>query len=94
MEGHDSAENGLALVSPGAVFCDNTGSNLNFLSKPKDASKDGATSHSALEVVDFGAWFIDVKGTDDDESRVRGKVPHRNRDPLDDVFIDGVDIVF
>ena len=47
-----------------------------------------------FQLVDFGSGFIDAKGTDDDEARVRDEISDRDWDAFDDVFVDSTDVVF
>ena len=52
------------------------------------ACQNKPTRDAALEFVDFHAGLVH------DQSRVRGEVPNGDRDPLDDVLVHRVDVVF
>ena len=54
----------------------------------------GATGDTSFQLVNLGSRFVDVKGTDDDEARVRCEIEDEDGDAFDDVFVDGVDVVF
>ena len=47
-----------------------------------------------IKFVDFGAGFVDVEGTDDDQPWVGGEVSYGDGDAFYDVFVDGIDVVF
>jgi len=94
MKRHDSAENGLAFVSTLAVLRHNSRTNFDFHSDFQDTSEDGATSNASFEFVDFGARFVDIERSDDNEAGIRHEVANRNGNSLDDVFVDSVNVVF
>lgn len=61
MQRDDSAKDGFALVPTLRVFCNDTGSNLNFLTEPQNTGKDRATSNTTFQVVNLGTGFVDVE---------------------------------
>lgn len=75
------------------VLSHDAGSDLDVLTELQHARKNRATGHATLEVFDLRAGFVDVEGTNDDKAWWRGEVPNRHRDPFDDVFVDGVNVV-
>ena len=83
----------LAPVSARVVLGHNPGSDFDFLTEMEDAGEDRATGDAAFELVDFSTGFVDVKGTDDDETRVGGEISDRDGDAFDDVFVDGINVV-
>lgn len=89
----NATENGLAPIATGAVFRHDTWADLDFQPQIENPSKNGSTSDTALEVLDFGTWFVHVEGTDDDEAWIRSEIANRNRNPLDNVFIDSIDVI-
>ena len=63
------------------------------LSFGEHALEDAAASNAALEVVDFAAWLVHVKGANDNEPRRRQEVSLRDWDLSTDVLIDHFDVV-
>jgi hypothetical protein len=66
MEGHDLAEDRLALVPASTVLRNDSRSYLDLLPDAKNAAKNGTAGYTTFEVVDLGTGFINVEGTDDD----------------------------
>ena len=90
----DARVDRLAAIAARAVLGDDARADLDLHPEAKHAREDRAARDAALEFVDFRAGLVHVEGADHDQSRVRGEVPHRNRDPLYDVFVHRVDVVF
>ena len=90
----DARVNGLAAVTARAVLGDDARANLDLHPEAEHAREDRAARDAAFEFVDFRAGLVHVEGTNHDQSWVRGEVPHRDRDPLYDVFVHRVDVVF
>lgn len=93
-EGDDAGVDGLAAIAARAVLGDDARPDLDFHPEAKHAREDRAARDAAFEFVDFRPGLVHVEGTDHDQSRVRGEVPHGNRDPLHDVLVHRVDVVF
>lgn len=94
MQRDDLAKDRVTSISSRVVLCHDTWPDLDFLPQVEDTGEDRSTGDTSFQVVDFGSRFVNVKGTDDDEARVRGEISDRDRDAFDDVFVDGVDVVF
>ena len=90
---NDAREDGLAPIAALRVLRDDARADLDLLAEAEDASEDRATSNAALELVDLRAGLVDVEGTDDDQAGVGGEVADGNGDALDDVLVDGVNVV-
>ena len=90
----DLTKDRFTSISSRVVFGHDPWSDLYFLAEVEDTSEDGATGDTSFQLVDLSSRFVDVKGTDDDEARVRGEISDGNGDAFDDVFVDGVDVVF
>ena len=86
--------NRLAAITARAVLGDDTRADLDFHPETEHAREDRAARDAAFEFVDFRPGLVHVEGTDHDQSWVRGEVPHGNRDPLYDVLVHRVDVVF
>ena len=93
MQRDDARVDRLAPVAPRAVLCDDAGPYLDFHPEAQHPREDRAARHAALELVDLRAWLVHVERADHDQSRVRGKVAHGDRDALNDVLVHGVDVV-
>lgn len=93
MQGDDAREDGFAAITALCVLSDDAGADLDLLAEAEDAGEDGATGDAALELVDLCAGLVDVEGTDDDQAGVGGEVAIGDRDALDDVLVDGIDVV-
>jgi len=94
MQRHNPAEDRLALVAASAVLRDDSRSDLNFLSDAEDTRQDRTTRYTTLQVIHFRARFVHVERTDDDQPGIGGEIADGDGDPFDDVFVDGVDVVF
>src|SRR5690554_2468879 len=57
------------------------------------SAEDGTSSNTASQAVDLCTGLVDIKGTNDDQTRVRRKVTDRDGDALDNIFVDGIDVV-
>ena len=42
-----------------------------------------------FQLVDFGSRYVDIKGTDDGEARVRGEISDQDGDTFEDALVDG-----
>lgn len=94
VQGDDPAKDRFASISSRVVFGHDPWSNLDFLAEVEDTDEDRSTGDTSFQLVDFSAGFVDVEGTDDDETRIRGEISLRNGDAFDDVLVDGVDVIF
>ena len=90
---HDTREDGLAPIAALRVLGDDTRADLHLLAEAEDPSEDGPTGHAALELVDLRTGLVHVEGTDDDQAGIGGEVADRDGDALDNVLVDGVDVV-
>ena len=94
VERDDAGVDGLAAVAARAVLGDDAGADLDLHAEAEHAGEDRATRDAALELVDLRAGLVHVEGADHDQARVRGEVPRWDRDPLHDVLVYRVDVVF
>lgn len=92
-ERDDPAEDGLAFCPSLAVLDHDARPDLNLLAHLEDTRENRSTGDTALQLVNFGTWLVDVEGSDDDESRGRREVSDRNGDVLDNVLCHRVDVV-
>lgn len=88
----DATHDRFALVLPFLVSCHDTRPYLYLLTDTKYTHQNRAARHTSLELIDFAPGLVDIEGANDDQPRVRGKVPYWDRDSLDDVFVNGVDV--
>lgn len=88
----DSREDGLALDLALAVLGHDAGPDLDLVAQLQDTGQDGATSNTALELVDLGAGLVDVEGSDDDHVGLCGEVADGDGDLGDELLADGVDV--
>ena len=86
----DLAKYRFRTVSSRVVLGHDAWPDLDFSPEVEDTGEDGATGDTSSQVVDFGSRFVDVKGTDDNEVRVRGEISDRDGDAFHG---DGVDVV-
>jgi hypothetical protein len=69
-----------------------TWSNLNLLSDLEHAPEDGSTGHAPPQLLHLTPGLVHVEAADDDEPRLAGEVPDRNRDLLHDVLAHNLNI--
>ena len=50
-------------------MCDDARSDFDAHAEGEDARQDGASRHTAFELVDLCAGFVHVEGADDDKTR-------------------------
>ena len=91
-ERNDSAEDGLALDLALLVLADDTGPDLNLITKLQHTSEDGTTGNTTLELLDLSTGLVDIEGSNDNHVGSSGKVSWRNGDPGDQVLVDGIDV--
>jgi hypothetical protein len=91
---HDSTEDWLAFDLALVILGDNAGSNLNLIAKLEDTSEDGASSDTSLEILDLGTGFVDVETADDDHVWRSCEISDRNRNLVDQVLKNSIDVVF
>src|SRR5690606_12210918 len=91
-EGNDARKDGFAV---NAVLSsrNNTRTNFNLIAKLQHAVQDGTTSDTTLQVIDFGTGLVDVERTNDNHVRSGGKVSDGEGNALDNLLIDGANIV-
>ena len=94
MQRDDFAKDRFTSISSRAVLGHDPRSDFDFLAEVEDTGEDRSTSDTSFQLVDFGAGLVDVEGTNDDETRIRGEISDWNRDAFDDVLVHGVDVVF
>lgn len=59
----------------------------------QDSAENGTSGNTSSQAVDLSTGLVDIEGTNDNEAGVRGEVTDGDRNALDNVFVDGVDVV-
>ena len=90
----NSAEDGFTLVPSLSILGDDTRPDLDLLTETEDTSQNGTTGNTTLELIDFGTRLVDVERTNDNKFGVGSEVTDGNGNPLYDVFVDSVNVVF
>ena len=93
MQGDDAREDGLAAITALRVLGDDARTDLDLLAEAQDTRQDRPTGDTTLELVDLSTGLVDVEGSDNDEAGFGDEVSDGDGDALDDVFVDGVDII-
>ena len=93
-EGDDAGEDGRALGFALFVGPDDAGADLDLVAEFEDPGKNTSACDATLEVLDPGAWFVDVEGADDDHAGGVFEVSDGDGDFVDELFDDCVDVVF
>ena len=89
---HYPAEDRSALDLALVILADNTWTDLDLVTELQDTSQDTATSNTSLQLLDFRARLVDIKGSNDDQSWCCSKVARWYRNACDEMLNDGVDV--
>lgn len=92
VERDDATEDGCALESTVVVTGDDTRANLDLVAELDNTVEDTATSNTTLEVVDLSTRLVDIERTNDNHVGVKGEIPRRNGNGVDNSLVDGVDV--
>ena len=74
----DLAKDQFTSISSHIVHGHDAWSDPGFWPEVENTGEDRATSTTSFQTIDFSSGFVDVKGTDDDEARIRGEISDRD----------------